>query len=227
MVVPFIRTLILYFLVILAIRLMGKRQVGEMQPTELVITILVSAVASVPMQNLDIPLSFGVVPIMVLISAEIFMSFLSLKFPKFRYVLTGKPVIVISDGKINQQAMKDMRFNNDDLLEVLRLRDVFDLRQVRKAQIETNGQVSLILYSQFCQPTAKEMKVPVKDAPYFYSIISDGRVNKNNLSEIGKDDAWLHKQLQKNSVQTPSDVYLMLSDIQSNVVFYPKTKDGA
>ena len=106
MLIPFVRTLILYIFVIVAIRMMGKRQVGEMQPTELVITILVSAVASVPMQNLDIPLFYGIVPILTLISAEIFVSFIALKIPRFREILTGKPVIIIVDGVIDRRLSK-------------------------------------------------------------------------------------------------------------------------
>ena len=147
MLIPFARTLILYLAIILALRLMGKRQVGEMQPSELVVTILVSAVASVPMQDIDIPLSHGLVPVLTLIAAEVLISALTLKNSRLRQLLAGKPVPVICGGKLEQSALKKLRLSTDDLLEDLRLNGIFDLRQVQFAQLETNGQLSVLLRS--------------------------------------------------------------------------------
>lgn len=208
--IPFIRTIILYIIVIFAIRLMGKRQVGEMQPTELVITILVSAVASVPMQNLDIPLLYGIVPVLTLISAEIFMSFLSLKIPRFRQILTGKPVLLISNGHINQKALKQTRLSVEDLQEALRLKDVFDISNIRLAQIETNGQLSILLKDKYQPLSADSVGIKVKASDIFYTVIADGFLNEDSLKNIGADMNWLKKQLSNNHIDI-KEVFLMLS----------------
>lgn len=159
MLIPFLRTVILYLAIIVAVRLMGKRQVGEMQPAELVITILVSAVASVPMQDLDIPLAHGLVPVFTLIAAEVLVSALTLKCIPLRRLLSGKPVPVIRNGCIVQSALRKLRLSVDDLLEDLRLNGVFDLRQVAFAQIETNGQLSVLLQGAETPATAGQLGV--------------------------------------------------------------------
>ena len=145
MLVPFFRTILLYLFIIVAFRLMGKRQVAEMQATEFVITILISAVASVPMQDLNIPLLHGIVPIVTLICAEIFLSVLSMHSIKLRKLLSGTPVPIIRNGVIDQTALRKVRMTLDDVFETLRLSQIFDLRKVEFAQVETNGQISFLL----------------------------------------------------------------------------------
>ncbi|MBQ7086717.1 MAG: DUF421 domain-containing protein [Clostridia bacterium] len=222
MLIPFVRTLILYIFVIAAIRMMGKRQVGEMQPTELVITILVSAVASVPMQNLDIPLSYGIVPILTLISAEIFMSFIALKVPRFREILTGKPVIIIVDGVINQKALKATRLSIEELQEDLRLKDVFDLASVRLARLETNGQLSVLLKDRNQPVTPEIMGQKVKDSPVYYTVIADGYINRDAFKIVGIDMKWVYAEIKKNGIGNIKDVFLMLSDTKKNVILVKK-----
>ena len=222
MLIPFVRTLILYIFVIVAIRMMGKRQVGEMQPTELVITILVSAVASVPMQNLDIPLSYGVVPILTLISAEIFVSFIALKIPRFREILTGKPVIIIVDGVIDQKALKATRLSVEELQEDLRLKDVFDLASVRLARLETNGQLSVLLKDRNQPVTPEIMGQKVKDSPVYYTVIADGYVNRDIFEIIGIDSEWVGSELKKKGITSIKDVFLMLCSTDKKVAIIKK-----
>lgn len=222
MFIPFVRTLILYIIVIAAIRMMGKRQVGEMQPSELVITILVSAVASVPMQNLDIPLSYGIIPILTLISAEIFVSFLSLKIPKFREILTGKPVILITDGIINQKALKATRLSIEDLQEDLRLKDVFDLDTIRLARLETNGQLSVLLKDIHQPLTPYTTDTAVDVSPVYYTVIADGYVNKTTYSILGIDDEWIKATLKSNKIESVKVIYFMLCDEDKNVIIVKK-----
>lgn len=222
MLVPFVRTILLYSVVAIAIRLMGKRQVGEMQPTELVITILVSAVASVPMQNLDIPLSYGIVPVFTLVLFEILISFLSLKLPTFKRLLTGKPVIVIENGQLIQKALADTRFSIDDLFEELRMNSVFSLDVVRQAQIETNGQLSIMLYDKEQPLTFKAMGVDCPNSPMLYTVITDGFISKENLSKLGLDRAWLNAELAKRHLTTEKQVYLMIADKDKNTVIVKK-----
>jgi len=222
MLIPFVRTLILYIFVIVAIRMMGKRQVGEMQPTELVITILVSAVASVPMQNLDIPLSYGIVPILTLISAEIFVSFIALKIPRFREILTGKPVIIIVDGVIDQKALKATRLSIEELQEDLRLKDVFDLTSVRLARLETNGQLSVLLKDRNQPVTPEIMGQKAKDSPVYYTVIADGYVNRDIFEIIGIDMNWVGTELKNNGIGNIKEVFLMLCSTDKKVAIIKK-----
>lgn len=208
MLIPFFRTLILYLCIILAVRLMGKRQVGEMQPAELVITILVSAVASVPMQDLDIPLSHGLVPVFTLIAAEVLISVASLKCVSLRKLLSGKPVPVIREGVIDQKAMGKLRLSLDDLMEDLRLEGVFDLRQVAFAQMETNGKLSVLQKDSGCGP--------------FYMVVADGVFDPEALGQIGKSQGWLESVLRANGANNPEGIFLFCADRAGNMIVFKK-----
>ena len=208
MLIPFFRTLILYLSVILAVRLMGKRQVGEMQPAELVITILVSAVASVPMQDLDIPLAHGLVPVFTLIAAEVLVSALTLRWVTLRRLLEGRPVPVVREGQVDQRALRDLRLTLDDLLEDLRLEGVFDLRQVAFAQVETNGKLSVLEKGGSAGP--------------FYVLIADGVFDGEALEHLGRSRAWLDSVLRANGASTPEQAYLFCADRVGNTVYLKK-----
>lgn len=222
MLIPFFRTLILYIAIILAVRLMGKRQVGEMQPSELVITILVSAVASVPMQDLDIPLAHGLIPVFTLIAAEVLVSALSLKCLGLRRLLSGKPVPVIRNGYIDQQALRKLRLSVDDLLEDLRLNGVFDLRQVTFGQIETNGQLSVLLQTTESPVTPRQMGLQVGQSGPFYVLISDGKTDKKALQQLGYSEKWLDSMMQANGASDGKKVFLFCADRQGNSIFLRK-----
>ncbi len=222
MLVPFIRTVILYLTIILAVRLMGKRQVGEMQPAELVITILVSAVASVPMQDMDIPLAHGVIPVLTLIAAEVLISAISLKCVPLRQLLSGKPVPVIREGVVDQAALRQLRLSLDDLFEDLRLNGVFDLRQVAFAQVETNGQLSLLLRTEQSPATPKQLGLHPEQPGLLRVLISDGRLDANALTELGQGKDWLSSVLKANGAQRPEDVFLFCADNRGNTIFFRK-----
>ena len=224
MFIPLIRTIILYTFVIIAVRLMGKRQIAEMQPTELVITILISAVASVPMQNPEIPLTHGSVPIFTLISAEIFISFLSLKFPRFRKVLTGKPVILIENGIIDQNALKSTRLSIDDLYEELRLNNTFNIADIRRAQLETNGQLSILLFDKKQPLTPEDLELKISPSAINYIVIADGYIDNNVLKLLKKDRKWLTDELEKRGINNTKDVFLMLCDSSSQTTIIKKEK---
>ena len=152
----FLRTIILYLLVVTGLRIMGKRQVGEMQPSELVVAIMISDLASIPMQDVGIPLLSGVIPIFTLIMVEIALSQISLKNRKFRKLLTGKPSVIIHNGKILREEMKKLRFNHDDLTEQLRIQGYVRIEDINFAILETNGQLSII-------PKPKKQQASVED----------------------------------------------------------------
>lgn len=183
MLVLIIRTLILYLLVVAAMRIMGKRQIGEMQPSELVIAIMISDLASVPMQAIDIPLLAGAVPVLTLLVWEVIMSYVSLKSKRMRRYISGEPSIVVYNGHINENELKRLRFNLNDLMEQLRIAGCPDISNVAAAVLETNGQLSVIEKKQ-----ESEGSLP-------YILISDGEVNENELKRCGKDMKWLKKHI--------------------------------
>ncbi|MDO4373497.1 MAG: DUF421 domain-containing protein [Clostridia bacterium] len=212
MLIPFARTLILYLSIILALRLMGKRQVGEMQPSELVVTILVSAVASVPMQDIDIPLSHGLVPVLTLIAAEVLISALTLKSSRLRQLLSGKPVPVICSGRLDQNALKKLRLSTDDLLEDLRLNGIFDLRQVQFAQLETNGQLSVLLRSGDAPATPSQLGQKVSQALPMHTLVADGALREDSLRQLGQSRDWLERILKAGGIRQLKEVFLFCAD---------------
>ena len=183
MLVLVIRTLILYLLVVVAMRIMGKRQIGELQPSELVIAIMISDLASVPMQAIDIPLLAGAVPVLTLLVWEVVMSFVSLKSKRMRRYISGEPSIVVYNGHINETELKKLRFNLNDLMEQLRIAGCPDISNVQAAVLETNGQLSVL----------EKKKDASSGLPYL--IISDGEVNKNELKRAGKNMKWLKENV--------------------------------
>lgn len=162
MAISFIRTVILYLLVVVGLRIMGKRQIGEMQPSELVVAIMISDLASIPMQEVGTPLFVGAIPIFTLIIMEILLSQLSLKHKKFRRLLTGKPNVVVHNGKILEEEMKKVRFNMDDLNEQLRIQGYTGVEDINFAILETNGQLSIIPKVKNRQSTVADVEKIVK-----------------------------------------------------------------
>ncbi|MBO5060948.1 MAG: DUF421 domain-containing protein [Clostridia bacterium] len=183
MLVLVIRTLILYLVVVASVRIMGKRQIGEMQPSELVVAIMISDLASVPMQSIDIPILSGVIPVLSLLVCEVTMSFISLKSKRCRKYITGEPSIVVYKGHINEGELERLRFNLNDLLEQLRLSGCPDVSKVEVAVLETNGQLSVI----------EKQKDGITELPFM--LIADGEVNENELKRAGKSREWLDKQI--------------------------------
>lgn len=161
--ISFIRTLILYLLVITGLRIMGKRQIGEMQPSELVVAIMISDLATIPMQETGIPLFSGIIPIFTLIIMEILLSQFSLKNKKFRRIMTGKPNVIIHNGQILEDEMKKIRFNMDDLNEQLRIQGYTGIRDINFAILETNGQLSIIPKAKNKQATVEDVENVIKD----------------------------------------------------------------
>ena len=161
--ITFLRTVILYLLVVIGLRIMGKRQIGEMQPSELVVAIMISDLASIPMQDIGIPLLSGVIPIFTLIIMEIALSQISLKSRKFRRILTGKPSVIIHNGKMLREEMEKIRFNTDDLKEQLRIQGYVKIDDIQFAILETNGQLSIIPKPKKQQSTVEDVKNSYKE----------------------------------------------------------------
>ena len=211
MIISLIRAIILYTLIIFAIRLMGKRQIGELQPGELAITILISNIAVLPIENIDVPLILGAVPILTLVCFELLLSILSMKSSKLRTILSGKPIFVIENGKINQKAINSLRFTIDDLTEGLRSCEVFDISQVAYAIVETNGTMSVVKKFQSQNVTPKMLKLENQQTTIPMVIISDGKVVEDNLKEIGLTRKWLFDKLKKENLSA-DNIFIMTAD---------------
>ena len=207
MTISVVRTVILYILLVIAMRLMGKRQLGELQPTELVVTLLLSDLAAVPMQENGLPLLNGVLPILVLVSLELLISGFMLKFPAVAKLVSGSPLPIIRDGKVNEQVMRRLRITVDDLLETLRQQNVFDIRQVQYAIAETNGHISVYLYPRFQPATAGDVqKEPADEMPIV--VVSDGNLCDWGIRLCGLTEEKLETILQKHRCRR-EDVFLL------------------
>ena len=217
MILTYCRTILLYLVLIFTIRMLGKRQVGEMEPMEFVVTMLVANLASIPMQDGAIPLVSGLVPILTVLGVELVLSALSLHSVKLRKLLCGKPVILIENGHILQDNLRKTRVTLDELSGHLRTKDVLDVTQVQYAILETNGELSVFPFSQYQPASAKDAGVTVPKQYLPVTIISDGRLLKHNLTLAGRDQAWLDGQLEKKKC-TPEQVWLLTVDGSGKVV---------
>ena len=221
MILSYIRTLILYFILIAVIRLMGKRQIGQMEASEFVVTMLVANLAAIPMQDNAIPLFSGVVPIFTILGAELLLAIFSIRSLKFRKLLCGKPVILIENGHILQKNLKLTRVTLDELTGHLREKDVLDPRSVQYAILETNGNLSVFPYPKEVAASAKEAGIPVKERHLPITIISDGRLILDNLATAGKTVQWVEKTLERYHC-TQKETFLLTVDQTEHVIFYPK-----
>lgn len=225
MAIAFIRTIVLYILVICAMRIMGKRQIGELQPSELVVAIMISDLATVPVSDIAIPLLSGVIPIMTLIIFEVTISFLTLKSEKARNIITGKPTYLIKDGIIAEKQMRNMRYNIEDLLEELRLKDCPNIADVHTAILETNGELSVVLKSDKRSVTPNDLKIKPNQESIPLVLISDGKIRFEHLRELNKDIKWLEKKLADRNIKSTKDVFLF--SIDSDGIITMQMKDGA
>lgn len=224
MAISIIRTVILYFLLMTAMRVMGKRQLGELQPSELVVTLLLSDLAAVPMQENSLPLFNGVLPILVLVALEIIISCLMLKFAPISRLISGSPMPIIKDGKVDEKAMRRLRITVDDLIESLREQNIFDLRQVQYAIAETNGKISVFCYPQYQPATLGDVspkKPPDNGMPVV--IVSDGRRSDWGLSLCNLNDQWLTRQLKRRGCR--QDEVFLLTATKSGDVFLLTKKE--
>ena len=194
---------------------MGKRQIGELQPSDLVVTLLISQIISIPIQDTDIPLVNTIIPIFLLVGFEILTSVLNMKSIKFRSFMQGNPVIIINDGVLNQKLLKDLRFTIDDLLEALRQKDVFDISQVQYAIVETNGQVSVLLKADHDTVTRKDLHLKLEKQGYKCPVIVDGKIISQDFA-ICNTNAEKIKTVAKKEKLEIKDIMLMTIDAVGN-----------
>ena len=197
MILSYLRTIILYLVLIAAMRLLGKRQIGQLEPSEFVVAMLIADLASIPMQNSGIPLLSGLVPILTVLGLELVLSGFSLGSVKFRRLLCGKPVILVENGKPVQQNMRQTRVTLDELTSKLRGQGVLDLTTVQYAILETDGNLSVFPFPKDAPATAREAGIHVKKQYIPVTIIEDGFLSTDNLKKSGKDERWLRRVLEE------------------------------
>ena len=218
-----IRTVVMYTVLVVVIRLLGKRQVGQLAPSEFVVTMLVANLASVTLENIDVPLTAGLIPIGTVLIIEMLLSRASLKSIRFRKLLCGKPVILIENGNILQKNLRKTRVTLDELTGHLREKDVLDLQSVQYAILETSGNLSVFPYPKEKPASARDAGIQAQKQYLPLTVISDGVLLEDNLQKAGKDPKWLKTVLQAQKA-TVQETWLLTVDEGNKVIFYKKQK---
>ena len=209
MAIIFIRTVILYFAILVSMRVMGKRQLGELEISEFIVAALIADLAATPLQDIGIPLLNGLLPIMIMFCLEIIIAGLNMKSVRLRKFTYGKPEIIIRNGRIDRGSMRRNRFTIDELMQELRAQGQTNSSQVAYGVLETNGQLSLILMPESQPATASMLGIRPADTGYAHIIINDGRILDKNLSLLGRDRRWLDNELKRRSIKNADDVYIL------------------
>ena len=223
MILVVVRTLILYTLVVIALRLMGKREIGQLQPFELVVILMISDLAAIPSENVGIPLLSGIIPILVLLLSSLTLAWITLKNEKARAIICGTPSILIERGKILEKELRKNNYNLTDLLEELRLKNVPNIADVEFAVLETNGQLSVFPKSQKRPTIPEDFQITTKFEGLPLTIISDGILNNDNLRQGNKNRAWLKRELKKHTIDKIEDV--LFASLDSSGILFVQAKE--
>ncbi len=221
--IVFVRAAILYVCLTFCVRLMGKRSLGELQPSEMVTTFLISNIATLPMEDISMPLIFGLIPIIVIVALELILSQGLLHLPFLRKLLIGNPVVVIKNGEILQQNLKKLRCTVDDLYASMREQGYFDIDQIEYAVAETTGNLSFLPKADQTPLTPKTLHHPQQNTPVPLVLISDGRLIQSTMQQYALTEDWLQKVLKANGVRI-REVFLLTVNAEKQYVLIPKTR---
>lgn len=224
MITLILRSLIIYVIVLFAVRIMGKRQIGDMQPFELVVTLIIADLACIPMSDVSIPLVFGIVPLLTLVILHHGFTLLNRKSIFFRKLLNGKPIIVIDGDGINYPALKQLNMTLNDLTEGLRGCECFDLADVAFAIVETNGNISVLLKSTASPATSEQLKLTPEQSALNYVLVNDGKVMEENLNELKLTQNFLQKLMKSQKTKSVSDILVLTINSNGNVYYQEKNK---
>jgi len=219
-----IRTFFLYFAVIFIMRMMGKKQIGQLEPFELVIALMISDLATYPMEDIRIPLIHAIIPIVTLLFLQVATSYIEIKSENARRILTGNPSILIKNGKIDIAELRYQRFNINDLLEELRLKGYFNLSDIQYAILETSGELSILPKTGQSNATKDDLNITITQESLPVPLIMDGNINYKNLILLKKDETWLNNILKRNKISDANDLFIGMLD--SNKKFYYQLKEG-
>lgn len=223
MLVTFVRSIVLYIIILIVMRLMGKREIGQLQPFELVVAILIADLASIPMADTGIPIQNGIIPILGLLVMDLIISMLNMKSIKAREIISGKPTILIYRGKINEAALRKERFTVNELEERLRGNNIVSLGDVEYAILETNGSLSVIPKPSKRNSIPEDFGIEPEYEGIPYDLVVDGAVMNKNLSELGKDYTWLFNEVGKFGI-LPEQALIVTYDGRGQIFCQPKAK---
>ena len=225
MLITFFRAIVLYILVLVVMRLMGKREIGQLQPFELAISIMIADLATLPMAETGVPISNGIIPILGLLVMHLTISMLNLKSTKAREIICGKPAILIFRGKVDEKVLKKERFTINELEERLRTNNIFNIGDVEYAVLETSGQVTVIPKPNKRATTPEDFNIEPKYEGIPYDLVVDGKVMYKNLEKLGKNYVWLQKQTEKFGIR-PEQALIVTIDGDNQFFCQPLEKDG-
>lgn len=225
MLITFFRAIVLYIIVLIVMRLMGKREIGQLQPFELAISIMIADLASLPMTETGVPISNGIIPILGLLVMHLTISMLNMKSTKAREIICGKPSILIFRGKVDEKVLKKERFTINELEERLRDNNIFNIGDVEYAVLETSGQVTVIPKPNKRPTTPEDFNIEPKYEGIPYDLVVDGKVMYKNLEKIGKNYVWLQKQTEKFGIK-PEEALIVTIDGDNQFFCQPLEKDG-
>jgi len=218
------RTLIVYFALIITMRLMGKRQIGELEVTDLVTTLLLSEIASLPITNQEIPLSYAILPMITLLILEVLSSLILIRFPRLRVLVSAKPTVIIHHGKLRRRALNDLRISIDELLSELRQQGLTDLSQVQTAILEKNGKLTVLPKAAFVPPTAEKMGMKPKEDCLMHIVWQCGSFSQTGLCLIGKDRGWVERELSKRGTSLDL-LWCVMADEKGHLIYLPKKEE--
>lgn len=216
------RTVIIFAIVTLSMRIMGKRQLGQLELNELVVAVMISEVATIPISDTNLSIWKGIIPVTILFICEVIISLISMKSIKFRGIISGYPSIIVQSGEIVQKEMKKNRFTLDELTEGLRAQGITDISTIKYAILEIDGSLSTVLYNEFSPVINKSLNVDEPDKGLPIMVVNDGRVLKHNLKLLGLNESWLSKELQNRNAKGPKDVFMLSVDECGNIYYTPK-----
>ena len=225
MAIVLVRTLVIYFALLITMRLLGKRQLGEMELSEFVLAALIADLAAHPLQDIGIPLINGLVPILTLFCCEVLIAGATLKSVRLRSLFFGRPSVLVLRGKVIQRELRKNRFSLDELMQELRNQGVLDISKIEYGILETDGRLNVILYASESPVTPAMLNIETSRDAYPAIIINDGHVMETNLRHLGRDMNWLTKQLNERGANSPSDVFLMTLN-KSGQIYYAAKEYG-
>ncbi|MBE6590337.1 MAG: DUF421 domain-containing protein [Ruminococcaceae bacterium] len=218
-----LRTFLIYVFLILTMRLMGKRQIGELEVTDLVTTFLLSEIASLPITNQEIPVSFALVPMVILLALEVFSSYILLRIPRLKNLLSAPPTVLIHRGVLIQSALRETRITIEELMSEIRQQNLTDLSQVECAILEKNGKLTVLPKSKYAQPTQEQLGIETQDGGLMHIVYSNGIYSDEGLSLVGRDRAWLLKKLKRKGLE-PSRLFCVTANESGKLFWIEKEK---
>ncbi len=218
-----IRTLIVYVVLICIMRLMGKRQIGELEVTDLVTTLLISEIASLPITNQEIPISHALIPMITLLILEVFSSVILIRFPSLKALVSARPTVIIQEGHLKQDALRELRISMDELISEIRQQGFAELSQIDTAILEKNGKLTVLPKGSFSTPTVQQLGIKPDDSGLMHIVYANDTVSRRGLTLIGRDDAWLMHELKKKGL-APKDQFCITANRHGDLYSVPKER---